>query len=72
MRTLGDNGEAFRVRLTWPFNNGRTGKPHATYVGPYASVATAKAQLTRVMTRSSRPSSAVVERAATVWEEVPE
>lgn len=67
MRTIGDRGESFRVRVTTPRRDGL----RVSYLGPYATLGTAKAQLTNAFRYTyPRPASAVIERAATVWEEV--
>lgn len=81
-RTMGDKGEAFRAVITRTSTKpDGTVTSFTTYEGPYASVGTAKAQVTRAKRLNSRTTrnawdgsttvwDGFVEKAATTWEPV--
>jgi hypothetical protein len=63
MRRMKDSGDAFRIKLEGKSYDGST---WVRYYGPYANVATAKAQIPRLYGGGV----VTVQKTATAWEDV--
>jgi hypothetical protein len=70
-RHMKAEGDAFRIKVVHTFKAYQSDEPYVSYLGPYGTLGTARAQRTREA-RYLQGATLTVERTTTNWEEVPE